>query len=163
MNLGSYQKIKLNDFRGLYDRGDREIAPLSHFSDCLNVDYELGKFKTRSGTSLYYTPSSGTIRRNFAQINLADQGIFYVLSIDFSGNIYLETVPPNPPTTTFLANVVGSNAGNNFSIVQYFNHLFICVYNGIEGVDNLYIFNPLPTPGASMFRLAGGLKPATMI
>src|SRR5437899_8186222 len=129
MNLESYQKIKLNDFRGMYDRRDREIVPSSHFSDCLNVDYELGKFKTRSGTSLLYIPPSGLVRHNFAQLIVNEN--LYVLSIDFFGNVYQETLPPAPPSSILLGNIPGAN---NFSVVQYFSHLFICPHNGFFGI-----------------------------
>lgn len=51
--LRDHQPITINDFNGLYQRGDKDSTPLDHFSDCLNIKY-IGQssFGTRDGLGI---------------------------------------------------------------------------------------------------------------
>src|SRR5690242_12604705 len=92
MDLRSYQKREIVDFRGLFDRGSRESIPLGHFADSQNLCFEPGRFKTRFGSSFAYNVTSGGVRNSVAQINT--DGIITLFSFDDTGNIYYEQLNP---------------------------------------------------------------------
>jgi len=53
MELRNHKPIVIEEFNGLWQRGDPEAAPLDHFTDCENVSFFTGGFKTRDGINPY--------------------------------------------------------------------------------------------------------------
>src|SRR3990172_10417295 len=51
--MRDHKPIKMEEFNGLWKRGDPESAPLDHFTDCNNIQYIESGFKTRDGISFY--------------------------------------------------------------------------------------------------------------
>src|SRR5512139_338677 len=57
--MRGHAPITIEDFNGLWDRGDDDTCPSDHFLEATNIQYFDGGFQTRDGIDLYQT--AGTI------------------------------------------------------------------------------------------------------
>src|SRR6266516_2342033 len=54
--MRDHQPIVIDNFKGLYDRGDSSSTPLDHFQSCENVKFiDNGAFGTRDGINISQT------------------------------------------------------------------------------------------------------------
>ena len=51
MRLEDYNRKIFEESLGLYDRGEIDQVPQNYHSDNLNIDFDVGEVKTRSGLS----------------------------------------------------------------------------------------------------------------
>lgn len=158
MRLEDYKSLTLDDFKGLWSRGEDDQVPLDHFSDCLNVDYELGEARTRDGLSSSITVgyASGKIRR-FANI-FNPVGII-TLILDEAGNLYTHSSRAGDTATTPLITVAGAT---DFSAIQMFSRIYIAFHDGSNGLSgvNLKVYIPNATLASDVIRDAAGLVPS---
>ena len=159
MRVQDYQDKSFSDFYGLYDRGDTSQVPENHFSDCLNVDYEIGECKTRAGLStsitLGYGAGNGKVRRftNF----ITTVGVI-TLILDDSGNLYTFSNRTGDTATTPRLTVA---LATDFSAIQFLGKIFISFHDGKNGLlgVNVKVFIPAVLVGNDEFRDAAGLAP----
>jgi len=57
--MRDHAPIAIDDFNGLWARGDADACPLDHFQEATNIQYFEGGFETRDGIDLYQ--SAGTL------------------------------------------------------------------------------------------------------
>jgi len=159
VRLEDYRKKTFEEFLGLYDRGANEQVPLDHFSDSLNIQHDIGEWKTRPGLStaitLGYGGGSGAVLRfaNFLEPNIT-------LILDGSGNLY--TFSTRTGDTAATARITVTDA-TDFSAIKMLGKIYIAFHNGQLGLSgtNLKVFIPHDTTVASdEFRDAAGLAPA---
>lgn len=55
--MRDHAPITIEDFNGLWARGDADTCPLDHFQEATNIQYFDGGFRTRDGIDLYQTAS----------------------------------------------------------------------------------------------------------
>jgi hypothetical protein len=55
--MRDHAPITIDDFNGLWQRGDADACPLDHFLEATNIQYFEGGFETRDGIDLYQTAS----------------------------------------------------------------------------------------------------------
>src|SRR5436853_290368 len=91
MRLEDYKRKVIEDSQGLYDRGEMGEVPEDHFSDCVNVDFDISEWRTRGGFStalnLGYGSGNGKIRRTASFYGVNNVPII-VLILDDQGNLY---------------------------------------------------------------------------
>lgn len=51
--LRDHVPVVIDEFNGLWARGDADSVPMDHFSDCENIQYIYGGFRTRDGLDTY--------------------------------------------------------------------------------------------------------------
>jgi len=161
VRLEDYQKKEFSDFIGLYDRGDDDSVPESHFSDCLNIDFEIGEVKTRPGLStsitLGYGAGNGKVRR-FANFLTSVGSITLIL--DDAGNLYTFSARSGDTATTIRLTVGGAT---DFSAVQLLGKIYIAFHDGKKGLSatNLKVYIPASSIASDEFRDAAGAAPSS--
>src|SRR5438093_1165337 len=118
MRLEDYKRKVFEDFYGLYKCGEADQIPEDHFSDCLNLDYDIGEWKTRPGLSpainLGYGDGNGKVRRFIAFAGVNDVPLI-VLILDDSSNLYVWSTRKGDTVKTPLITVPGAV---DFSAIQ---------------------------------------------
>lgn len=162
MRLEDYQRKVFDDFLGLYSRGEMDQVPEDHFSDCLNIDYDIGEWRTRPGL-VPHIPlgyASGKVNRI---VTFTDNIIGpLILILDEAGNLYTFSARLGDSATIPRLTVVGAT---DFSAIKLLGKIFIAFHNGQSGLlgQNLKIFIPGAAPALDEFRDAGGLAPISAI
>lgn len=159
MRLEDYKTKEFTEFSGLYDRGDEENCPEGYFTDCLNVDFEIGECKTRKDivSSIVLGYASGKVRR-FRSFNTS-KGVI-TLILDEAGNIYTYSTRTGDSATTPRL-TQSSPLATDFDAIQMLGHIYIGFSDGNNGLlgVNLKIFIPGTIPGTDEFRDAAGHAP----
>lgn len=147
MNLFEYRKKPMNQYMGLYSRGDDDDVPSNHFQQCQNIEFFPGSCRTRKGSSTRYTFTGGSDRTRYFEFatSTIQSNIPIIFSMDSSGNFYQDA--------TLLINIPFAT---DFSAVQFFNKLFITFHDGNVGVGVVYMWD---NENAD-FREIAGARPA---
>ena len=84
--MRDHRPIVIEDFKGLWRRGDAESTPLNHFSEATNVQYFESGFRTRDGIEPYQlgTPNGNIVRIYNYILQTGDS----LLILDSAGDIY---------------------------------------------------------------------------
>jgi len=130
--------VVIEEFNGLWARGDIDSCPLDHFSDCQNIKYSQGSFLTRDGLGALLSSSFflGNIKRIYS-FNIATSDGFIALNNSFQ--IY--HIIPNVSNTLILT----VNGMTDFGMVKINDRAFItpCSDSTLVGLANefLYVYN----------------------
>lgn len=153
--MRDHAPITIEDFYGLWQRGDDDACPLDHFLEATNIQYFEGGFQTRDGIDLFQTAGSLSnilriqpykMMNGLTLLVLTEGGIIHhVVSESITYNAILTI-----PTMT------------DFNVVSFAGRAYITPFytdvNGIEkGIQNqfLYVYQ-----GAGVAaRKAGGNPP----
>lgn len=142
-----HQRIPIDQFMGLYDRGSDDDTPVNHASDCPNVRFIDNDVASRYGLSSASVTIS-SIRRIAVYKRIGEASRLLIL--DNSGNLYdsLNLVTP-------ILTIVGMT---DFSAQVFNNRIFISPHNGTEGLPGefIYIYD-----GTGSARRAGGTAPSS--
>ena len=148
-----HKPITIDEFNGLWRRGDDENVPLDHFSDGKNVQFFDGGFRTRDGLEPYDVSSDCINLSNVRRIHsYRSQGSSdSILVLDTLGNIYHSTSPT--PCTPILS----IPAMTDFSILAIGTKVYISPHDGTLGLENefIYVYQGNGVPA----RKAAGAKP----
>ena len=157
MRLEDYKRKEFDDVYGFYDRGQIDQVPEGYFSDCLNLDFNKGEWKTRVGISTAINLAT-YIPVRF--INFADPTIGPItILLDSSGNFYTFSARSSDAGTSIRFTVAGCT---DFSAIKMYGRIYIAPHTGEYGVSaqTLRVFIPHTTTVASdEFRNAAGLAP----
>jgi len=155
-DLRDHQPVRIEEFNGLWARGDKESCPLDHETDCNNVISFEGGFRTRPGITLHQIgddPNStipNLIRvYKYVYRNTGDG----LLLLDALGNIYHSKSP------TPLTPILTIATMTDFSYVSMGGRAYITPHDGSTGLENefLYVYLGDGTPA----RKAAGAGPTT--
>lgn len=139
----------MEEFNGLWQRGDDESCPLDHFTDCNNVAFIQSGFQWRDGANPYKDQVFDVnIERAYPYNFESKQGL---LVLDDKGNIYDTSLPKsNIPILTV-------SGMTDFSIATFGNRIYITPHDGKTGLrgEFLYVYKADGTPA----RKAGGAGP----
>lgn len=142
--MRNHEPTVINNFNGLYHRGEAYNCPPDHFSDCNNI-----KFSDRS----FEMPRDGigphSPYKNVVRIYAFNQSL---LVLDIDGNIYHTDRPPNS-----LSPIL-TGAGSDFSFAKYANRAFLAsnkpvqvyTYGDAAGARNAAGFAPITAPGLAI-------------
>lgn len=147
--MREHNPVLLEEFNGLWRRGDAESCPIDHFSDCNNIAYIQSGFQWRDGANPYKEQIQGiNIERMFPYTYESKQGL---LILDDKFNIYDASLPKsNIPILTV-------NGMTDFAAVNFSNRVYISPHDGKSGLQGefLYVYMGDGVPA----RKAGGAGP----
>lgn len=146
--MRDHQPITIEEFNGLWKRGDADSTPPDHFSDCENIAYIQGGFRTRDGIDIY--PAIPNIVRIYTFNQETGQSL---LLLDSGGNIY-DTGSPTP--TTPILTVAGMT---DFGFVSIAGRAFLTPSDGRSGLENEFVY--VYEGDGSVARKAAGAGPTT--
>lgn len=140
--MRGHRPIILEEFNGLWKRGQEDSCPPDHFIDCNNIDFSQSGVRTRDG--IYpYLPYANVVR-----IYPFNQSI---LVLDTNGNLFhSDRATPFVPILTI-------NGMTDFAFVKFANRAYISPIGDILSGEFLYVYeygSALPA------RKAGGAPPA---
>jgi hypothetical protein len=147
--MRGHQPILLEEFKGLWARGDAESCPIEYFSDCENIQFIQSGFKSRDGISPFTQGiGNSNIVRIYTFVHNATQSI---LILDDLGNIY-DTGAPSP--TSPILTIPGMT---DFAYYNFSGRAYISPNNGVTGLKDefIYVYKGDGIPA----RKAGGAKP----
>ena len=153
MRLEDFKNVVVNNFRGLFIRGDEENCPSDHFTDCLNVRFEHDNCLTREGTYLSHASLGGigVIKRwfNYLEPSTLDQ---CMLILTTGGAIKKLKVG------SLSAAIITNANATDFSAIMLNERIYIALHDGQKGLNgvNLQVYDPV---GGSI-RDAAGLAPS---
>lgn len=139
-----HQSITIDEFNGLWKRGDADSCPPDHFSDCNNIRYSQSSFTTRFGLTPYQ-PYPNIVRMyTYTKVNIQS-----ILALDNHGNIWDIDYPANPILTI--------SGMTDFAFVAYAGRAYISPCDGKTGLNNDFLYVYLGNGQAA--RKAAGEKP----
>jgi hypothetical protein len=148
--MRDHEPVILEEFNGLYIRGDQEVTPPDHEVSNNNVAFIQSGIRTRDGLDLY--EPYGNVVRIYTYVYLVVPNSFEsLLILDGNGNIYHDKSPT--PYTPILT-IAGMT---DFGFVSVDGRAFINPCNGSTGLSgqSIWIYKGDGTPA----RLAGGAGP----
>lgn len=164
MGLRDHEPITLEQFNGLYDRGDIEDVPMDHFSDCKNIMFVGPKgFETRDGIGKHQQVPVplGSILRIYNYPTSDKQTLLVLVS---GGSIYHIV-----DSTTIFGPILTIAAMTDFGFAPFNGRAYITPFttelvNGMNrerGLQNnfMYVYKGDGTTA----RKAAGNKPTTNI
>jgi hypothetical protein len=139
-----HEKITVNQFLGIYSRGDTDNVPPNHFSDALNIVVDGDDIKTRHGSILQFEASNILRVHSFRKIGEATR--FLVLLT--GGELFEST-----DFGTAILQVVGMV---DFSVASLYNRIYITPHDGVTGLpgEKVYVYD-----GSGLCRAAAGVAP----
>jgi len=160
MALRDHEPIEINEFNGLWRRGDPDDTPLDHFSNCENIQFESGAgFLTRAGINIFQhlnVPLTGILRI----YNFPTQTANTLLVLTTGGKIYhvIDDVTVFGPILTIATMT-------DFGFAPFAGRAYITPFftnsDGIEvGIDNEFLYVYLGD-GLSVARKASVTPPVT--
>lgn len=155
--MRGHDPIVINEFNGLWKRGDAESTPLDHFSDCNNIEYIESGFQTRPGIDQYVVAANvcgnlSNVLRIYTYIRPDRQSL---LVLDNAGNIY-DTGSPTPCTP--ILTIAGMT---DFAYQAWAGRAYISPNNGVTGLQNEFVYVYLGYGAPA--RKAGGTAPTGAI
>lgn len=142
--MRGHTPIVIEEFNGLWKRGNADSVPLDHFSDCNNVQYVQSGFKWRDGIDTYLPVDD--VKRVYTYVK---QTGYAIILLDGSGNFIDSDFPAVPFLTIPSA--------TDFGFVSYAGHAYITPCDGDTGLDNEFTYIYLGAGVAA--RKAAGAKP----
>lgn len=154
------QRITIEEFNGLFDRGSVDEIPRDHAQDCQNLVFTSeGHVTSRKGFSRALTLGYGSgIRRFFLASHqnpealAANPTILKLVILDDAGNLYLDTGAAPIYTKSGMTDFTALNIGNR---------TFICPNNGSEGFQSAKL-QILDLDTSTVRQAAGGAPEETI-
>lgn len=144
-----HSPIVINEFNGLWKRGDADSTPLDHFSDCNNVAFIQGGFKWRDGIDTYLPIDD--VKRIYTFTKTTGQSL---LILNGSG----EFIDSDFPTAPFLT----VTDTTDFGFIQFDGRAYITPCDGNTGIENEFVYVYLGD-GTTARKAAGAKPTGTMV
>ena len=120
--MRDHNPVVIEEFNGLWVRGDPETVPLDHFSQAINVQYIESGFRTRDGIEPYQTATAiGNVVRIYNYVLPTGDSI---LTLDSNGDIY-HTISP----TVTYGPILSIPAMTDFGFIAVAGRAYITPYN----------------------------------
>lgn len=142
--MRDHNPVTIEEFNGLFDRGDIDSVPIDHFSDCNNLKFLESSFLSRDGVGPH-SPYKNTIRGYPFNQSL--------LVLDIDGNIYHTDRGAN----SFIP-ILTIAGMTDFGFVKFANRAYITPV----GMSNEFIY-VYEYGDSSPARKAAGEPPATAL
>ena len=143
--IAEHEAKLINEFKGVFDRGQDEAVPLNHSIEAFNVSFDTREIRSRFGSALDLTITGPLLRVHTYE--KSGEATRYLCLKD-NGSIYDSTAP----TVAILT----IPAMTDFSCVVMFDRAYISPHNGDRGLPGelVYVYE-----GAGLARPAGGAGP----
>jgi len=148
--MRNHSPVLIEEFNGLWRRGDPESTPMDHFSDCNNLQFIQSGFRTRDGIDVVNVGGKtiSDVVRMYMYVHQNDEGL---LVLDSHGNIY-HTKSPTP-----LVPILSVTGMTDFAFVNISGRAYISPHDGAIGLQDefVYMYDGEGNPA----RAAAGNKP----
>lgn len=136
----------LDDFGGLFDRGELDKVPEDHASALLNMIHPQQSVSVREGSSVAY--SCGSIKRVFVYKKAGEISRLLLL---IGGSIY--------DSTDILIPILTVAGMTDFAALNLFDRAYISPHNGVTGLsgEKLYVYD------GTTCRAAAGTAPTGFV
>jgi hypothetical protein len=156
--MRDHQPILIEEFNGLWKRGDDEAVPLDHSSDVQNITFFEQGFRTRDGITAFIIDEEdcinlSNVRRIYSYVFGGNHNSLLVL--DTLGNIY-HTASPTP-----CVPILSIPDMTDFSYVSISGRAYITPHDGTLGLINEFIYVYLGAGDPA--RKAAGVGPTTAV
>jgi hypothetical protein len=143
-----HNPVLIEEFNGLWKRGDDESTPIDHFSDCNNIKFIQSGFQTRDGLDFYPKIFISNVARLYT---FTHELLESLVVLDTAGNFY-DTSSPTPYVP--ILTVPGAT---DFAFQAFNGRGYISPSNGKTGLQNefVYVYDGKGNPA----RKAGGKGP----
>lgn len=161
-----HDPIVIEEFNGLWSRGDDESCPLDHMLLATNIHFIQSGIETRPAAAPYgnLTPFQADIRRTRRVYNFTTQKLGQTFLVMLEGGDIYHVVSP-----TDMRLIYSVATANDFAFIQIANRAYISPFRWLTtptgenyqlGVVNDYLLVYDPDNGDGVARRAGGLKPS---
>lgn len=154
--MRDHEPITIEEFNGLWRRGEIDSTPPDHFSDCNNIQFIQSGFKSRDGINIY--ADFPNIVRMYTFIQETGSSL---LILDDQGNIY-DSGSPTP-----LIPVLSITGMLDFGYVSIAGRAYLSPNDGVKGLVNevVYVYDgdgtaARPAAGAAPIDAEGALAAA---
>lgn len=154
MSLRDHKPIVIEEFNGLWQRGDPESVPLDHFSEAENVQYGFGLVRTRDGLQTYLARGNPLRMYNYV-MPTGDT----LLILDTNGDVWHTIgLGPNGGQTTY-GPILHFDDADDFGFVQTAGgYAYITPFKTIT--DPLGRIYQVGVPGEFLYVYKGDGTPA---
>lgn len=150
--LRGHQPVTIEEFNGLFDRGDTDSCPPDHFPDCNNIQFIQSGFETRDALETFLADNLGLgdVLRMYTFVQETGQS---VLALDSNGNIY----DVNVTALTVGGPILHVDGMTDFGFVSINGRAYLTPCNSETGLENefVYVYAGDGTPA----RKAAGVAP----
>jgi len=177
--LRDHKPIVIEQFGGLWARGDAESAPSDHFIQADNVQYFNSGFETRDPLDKYSLSSLGNVRRVYDYVMQSGQSLLVLID----GGLIYHIIPqaptlriskhvpdPHIPNQTIYGPILTIPTMEDFGFVSYNGKAYITPfksYTNLQGMtyelgiqnEFLYVYKG----DGTLARKAGGVAPTTQV
>jgi len=154
MALRDHKELVIEQFGGWWSRNS-EACPPDHFTDCSNIVYIEGGFKTRDGIDIWNqnenTAFYGNILRIYTYVQQDGESL---LILNDQGNIYHNTSPTPSVPILHIDGMV------DFGFVAIAGRAYLTPFDGNIGLENEYVY--VYKGDGSLARRAGGDAPSIL-
>lgn len=146
MDLRNHVPEQVDQFNGLFKRGDADSVPKDHFSECNNLAFVQGGFRSRDGLDIFAAIPNVRRMYNFVQETGESQ-----LVLDDIGNIY------DTGSATPLTPILTVTGMTDFAYVSIAGRAYLSPNDGHTGLEDefTYVYEGDGTPA----RKAAGFAP----
>lgn len=139
--LRDHIPIVIEEFNGLWKRGDVDSCPIDHFSDCNNIKYIESGFETRPGLDTFI-PKANVLR----MYTYKTQEVEGLLSLDTEGNIWHSLLDGSGIIYGPILTIVGMT---DFGFQSYNGRAYITPFNTFtdtfgstyqRGMENEFVY-----------------------
>ena len=136
--MRDHAPITLEEFNGLWARGDADACPIDHFQEATNIQYFDGGFQTRDGIDLYQTAMGLTNVLRIHPYKMMNGLTLLVLTV---GGVIHHVVSPSVTHNNILVKPLMTD----FNVVSWAGRAYITPFhtdaNGIEkGLQNEFLY-----------------------
>lgn len=144
--MRDHEPVLIEEFNGLWARGDFDSCPLDHFPDCENIQFIEGGYKTRDGLDVLLPYRD--VLRIYTYVQATGESL---LVLDIHGDFY-HSLSPTPYTP-----ILSIPAATDFSFVSIAGRAYITPHDGHTGLAGEFVY--VYKGDGSLARKAGGAKP----
>jgi len=136
--MRDHAPITIEDFNGLWARGDADACPLDHFLEATNIQYYEGGFRTRDGIDLFQ--STGFLG-NILRIHPYKMMSGLTLLVLTADGVIHHVISPS----AIFNNILSKATMTDFNVVSWAGRAYITPFftdaNGLEkGLQNEFLY-----------------------
>lgn len=148
--MRGHEPVIIEEFNGLWKRGDADACPPDHFTDCNNIAFLQSGFRTRDGIGGYFTDPTGIPNavRMYTFVQESGQSL---LTLDNSGNIW------DVQGQTIFGPILSIGSMTDFGFVSMNGRAYITPCDGITGLAGEFVY--VYAGNGTLARKAAGAAP----
>lgn len=139
-NLRDHSPVVIEDFNGLWSRGDPESVPSDHFIQADNIQYTHSSFETRNPINLYQSGGTPVLTNIIRCYNYVMQTGQSILALTTGGNIYHLKGNSN-----MLGPILTIPEMEDFGFISYAGRAYITPFKSYQDEHGLWQEKGLPT------------------